>query len=74
MFVGYSLPEYDHQVLELLKSSSRHSPRIHVFDRDPSVPQRYKNLLGTEVVPHPGIPEALKELEETLAAEGHSMP
>jgi len=71
IFIGYSLPEYDHQVSELLKSSSRHSPKVHVFDRSSTVPQRYRGLLGIPVMPHLGIPEALHELEEAVSAAGN---
>ncbi|MGO9639703.1 MAG: SIR2 family protein [Candidatus Acidiferrales bacterium] len=66
IFVGYSLPEYDHQVLDLLRSNSRHTPTVHVFDRNPSIPQHYSELLGIRATPHLGIPEAMLEVEEAM--------
>lgn len=70
IFIGYSLPEYDHQVRGLLRSSSRHLPLVHVFDRDPAAPHRYRDALRAEVIGHRGIPEALGEFEEAVGQGG----
>lgn len=66
IFVGYSLPEYDHLVVDLLRSCSGHHPEIHIFDPDPSVADRYTYLLGAQVSAHSGLPEAIGELEQAL--------
>lgn len=64
IFVGYSLPEYDHLVLKLLRDSSGHQPEIYVFDPESSVAERYSHLLGSKVVANPGLPDGMRMLKE----------
>lgn len=57
LMIGYSFPEYDKSVNQLLIDNSGHLPRVHVFNPDPHVLVRVKALLGhTEVFGHPGLP------------------
>ncbi len=65
--VGYSLPEYDMQVRELLSSCADHSPDIHVFDPWPIATARFEMLFpNLEVYRHAGIPEGLGTLTELV--------
>jgi hypothetical protein len=67
LVVGYSLPEYDVLVRELLEGSAR-DPVVHVFDPDPGAAQRFRSLLGDRtVVPHNGLPDGIRDLEEVLS-------
>jgi len=59
--VGYSLPEYDDQVIELLRTSPR-TCRFHIFDPAPNLAERYENILGRATVQHRGLPDAIGEL------------
>lgn len=66
LFVGYSLPDYDHLVRELLVRAATKSPDIHVFDPSPSVVRHYEAALGLPVHSHPGIPEGTTCLPRLL--------
>jgi hypothetical protein len=62
VIVGYSLPQYDQLVRQLLSSSFR-KQNVHVFDPDPVVGERFSFLLQTgALTPHPGLPEGLVDL------------
>jgi hypothetical protein len=63
--VGYSLPEYDHLVLELLRETNAHA-EFHLFDPDPAARSRYERLLHRHVEGHPGLPAALPGLAHIL--------
>lgn len=70
LIVGYSLPEYDLQVRELLSNSAQLTPAIHVFDPSPVPAKRFEDLLPTlDVQRHPGIPDGLAELQYVLASQ-----
>jgi hypothetical protein len=63
LVVGYSLPEYDLAVRDLLKLNLAPAARIHVFDPYPMIADRYKKLLpGNVVTSHPGFPEGIDHL------------
>jgi hypothetical protein len=67
LVVGYSLPEYDLQVRELLASCADHSPRIHIFDPWPLAAERFETFLPKlDIHRHPGIPGGLDDLEHIL--------
>jgi hypothetical protein len=66
--VGYSLPEYDHLVLELLRETNAHA-KFHLFDPDPGARSRYEGLLHRHVEGHPGLPNALPDLADILDAQ-----
>lgn len=59
--VGYSLPEYDDQVIELLQLSPR-TCRFHVLDPTPNLARKYERILGRASVQHSGLPNAIREL------------
>lgn len=61
LVVGYSLPEYDDQVIELLRSSPR-TCRYHIFDPAPALADKYERLLDRPAVQHSGLPEGIQEL------------
>ena len=61
--VGYSFPDYDRAVNELLQSNSSHNPRVHIFNPDSDVVGRARTLLrGIEVSEHGGLPDALPDI------------
>lgn len=64
--VGYSLPEYDLLVRDMLRDCSTQKPQIHVFDPDRSVVESYERLLQTDVVWHVGLPAGIADLESVL--------
>lgn len=65
--VGYSLPNYDLLVRELLRSSGSHSPQIRVFDPNPQVSSKFASLIpGAKVSSHQGLPQGVKDLEDFL--------
>lgn len=65
--VGYSLPEYDLLVRQLLIENSTHQPRIHIFDPNKEVASKYKVLLpSTTILMHLGLPNGLGELESIV--------
>lgn len=73
--VGYSLPEYDLLVRQLLAENSAHQPEIHVFDPNSDVSSKYKALLPTATIQvHPGLSNGLDALESivTKACEDES--
>ncbi len=65
--VGYSLPEYDDLVRQLLVETAPSDLVLHVFDPDSRVADRFRSLLpGRSIFPHRGLPEGLKELAGIL--------
>jgi hypothetical protein len=65
--VGYSLPEYDLLVRQLLIENSTHQPRIHIFDPNKEVASKYKVLLpSTTILMHLGLPNGLGELKSIV--------
>lgn len=68
LVVGYSLPTYDGQVLELLRQSPPDC-RFEIFDPAPGLDARYAQLLHRQAIQHPGLPDGVQSLElEQLAA------
>lgn len=67
LIVGYSLPEYDRLVLDLLRTSIAHRPEIHVFDPNSAIPSHYERLLDQPVVGHAGLPSGLSDLDSILS-------
>ncbi len=67
--VGYSLPEYDRDVRELLAVNVPASCQIHVFDpQSPLVADRFRSLLARRPVQsHPGLPECVDSLASVVA-------
>ncbi|MEA3202066.1 MAG: hypothetical protein QOE90_3494 [Thermoplasmata archaeon] len=45
LFIGYSLPPYDHAVADLLQSSVRDETRVHIMDPNRRVTDRFRELL-----------------------------
>ena len=69
LVIGYSLPEYDQAIRDLLKGSLAPTAQIHVFDPQPTVVDRYKALLPENVVTAcPGFPEGIDNLARILSA------
>jgi hypothetical protein len=67
IIIGYSLPEYDLQIRDLLKSSAQTSLNIHIFDPNPLVAERFENLLSNQKINlHPGFPNGLNDLSMIL--------
>jgi len=60
--VGYSLPQYDDLVRELLGATAS-AASFHVFDPNPAAGDHYRAQLGRKVVQHGGLPEALVDVE-----------
>ncbi len=68
--VGYSLPEYDHLVRDLLSHNSHHGPGVHIFDPNQEVASRYRDLLPTSTVEwHPGFPEGVADVPKVVAGK-----
>jgi hypothetical protein len=68
LVVGYSLPEYDLAVRDLLKRSLAPAARVHVFDPQPMIADRYSDLLpGNVVTARPGLPEGIDHLARLLS-------
>lgn len=63
--VGYSLPHYDKAVRTLLREAIARDTDIHVFDPDPDVSSRYRELTSN-VHWHPGLPDGYDELNSVL--------
>lgn len=61
MVVGYSLPEYDDRVIELLQMTPR-ACRFHILDPVPGVAEKYRRILGRVATQHSGLPDAIGEL------------
>ncbi len=59
--VGYSLPEYDDQVIELLRVTPR-TCRFHVLDPAPGLAEKYERILGRAAIQYSGLPNAVQEL------------
>lgn len=67
IIVGYSLPEYDLLVRQLLVENAAHQPEIHVFDPNSDVSRKYKVLLPAATIQaHPGLPNGLDALESIV--------
>lgn len=67
--IGYSLPEYDVAVRDLLKRNLVSETRIVVFDPDPTVADRYRRLLPRNVVTaRPGFPDGIDYLPSVSSA------
>jgi hypothetical protein len=65
--VGYSLPEYDQLVRQLLIEAAPPHLVLHVFDPDSRVVERFRGLLpGRSIFSHRGLPEGLDELPGIL--------
>ncbi|HWC48440.1 MAG TPA: hypothetical protein VG448_06130 [Solirubrobacterales bacterium] len=62
LVVGYSLPEYDDRVTELLKSSPA-GCQFHLLDPGPNLARRYECVLSRTTTQHPGLPEAINKLD-----------
>ena len=62
--VGYSLPQYDEAVRDLLAESGRHAPDVHIFDPCEKVAPAFAQLLpGSPVSAHDRLPESIHDLE-----------
>ncbi len=69
LIIGYSLPNYDELVRQLLRENSTHKPTIYVLNPNPSVSIRVSELLPHSTVHSlPKLPEATPELESLLRA------
>jgi hypothetical protein len=66
LFIGYSLPLYDEQILNLLRENSGHRPRILVSDTNPSICEWYKSQLDLPVENLGGLIEMLPLIAEVL--------
>lgn len=62
LVVGYSLPEYDEQVVELLQACPS-TCRFHLLDPSPNLNRKYERALGRVAVQHSGLPMAINELD-----------
>jgi hypothetical protein len=62
LVAGYSLPEYDDRVTELLKSSAADCC-FHLLDPAPELERKYEDALGRVAIQRPGLPEAIDELD-----------
>ena len=66
--VGYSFPDYDEAVNNLLRKNSEHGPRIHILNPDGGVAQSVKRMLPeADVRAHVGLPEALNDIPKMLS-------
>jgi hypothetical protein len=61
LVVGYSLAEYDDQVIELLRTSPP-TCSFHVLDPVPALDAKYEGILGRATVQHAGLPDGIEEL------------
>ncbi len=62
LVVGYSLPEYDDQVIELLRACPS-ACRFHLLDPSLNLDRKYEQVLGRGAVQHTGLPGAIEELD-----------
>ena len=71
--VGYSLPEYDKAVRDLLIKSGKHKPQIHVFDPNQTVAEKYRQLLPYSIIStHQGLPDGLPDIDMVMGKiNGH---
>ena len=69
LVVGYSLPEYDQTVRSLLVEASTPSTTVHVFDPQPAVADRFRELLAINVYSHAGLPAGIEQLEDVLTRQ-----
>ena len=68
IIVGYSFPEYDHAINDLLRRSSEHGPGIHILNPDETVATRVKQLFTkAEVRAYTGLPGALSQIPSMLS-------
>ena len=63
--VGYSLPHYDQAVRALLLEASSPDTTIHIFDPDPAVASRFRDLT-VNVCSHRGLPDGIEEIHGVL--------
>jgi hypothetical protein len=69
LIVGYSLPEYDVQVRELLSNAAQYAPMIHVFDPSRVAAHRLEALFpDLSIQRHPGFPHGLGDLHNVVAS------
>ena len=67
IIVGYSLPEYDLAVRELLRHNITPAAALHIFDPQSAVAERYRALLPENpVFSHSGLPNAIPDLRHLL--------
>ena len=64
--IGYSLPRYDQLVRSLLLEAIAPNTTIHVFDPDPAVAPRFRELLKLDVRSYPGLPDGIDEIAGVL--------
>jgi hypothetical protein len=65
--IGYSLPEYDVLVRELLRRAYRPGLRVYVCDPAPHVADRYQSLLSdAEILRQPGLPDATAAIRSAV--------
>lgn len=66
--VGYSLPEYDHLVRDLFKRAFHKEVKLHIFDPNPAIGQKFRDLLSeARIQQHGGLPDSLDELEGAIS-------
>ena len=67
IIVGYSLPEYELALRDLLASNGEHQPTVHVLDPNERVGDKYRRLLpNSSVTLHAGLPDGLDSLAEVM--------
>lgn len=67
LIIGYSLPDYDELVRNLLRDSAQDDLTVHVFDPDDKVVGRLSAILRSRSIKHhPGLPHGIDELETIL--------
>lgn len=67
--VGYSLPDYDKAVRDLLSENGKHKPQIHIFDPNPIVAKKFSQLLPHSIIStNPGLPDGLPNIDMVMKA------
>lgn len=67
LVVGYSLPDYDTAVRDLLRRNVVQSIPVHVFDPCGGIVERYREILpDNSVMAEPGLPECLSILSQII--------
>ncbi len=70
LLIGYSLPDYDKLVRDLLQRNATHRPTVYVLNPDPSVSTKVRQLLPHSTVHAlPKLPEAMVELDSLLSGQ-----
>ena len=68
LVVGYSFPEYDFAVNELLRKNYQKETMVHVVNPDENAATRLGNLIPrTNIIRHGGLPDALFDLRTVLS-------